>query len=156
MKSDKVGLILGTAVLVVANCRHAPVVASTNGQPMVTRCMKAEDVGIRLYYDPLVNGAGKAHRPCIFLPVSTQDSRLGQRPAWVLYVTLSDLRKELGLLAEQQYSWTDSPNPKQLIVDALDLKVPPRGGMEITATCPEGSAQTEVEPRRICGLLSNM
>lgn len=123
---------------------------------MATRCIKAEDVGVRLYYDPLIKGEKTVHGPCIFLPVSSQDPRLGQRPAWVLYVTLSDLRKELALLAEQQFSWTDSPNPKQLIVDAFDLKLPPHGGMEIVVTCPEGSAVTEVESRKICGLLSDM
>ena len=44
---------------------------------------------IRFWYLPPDNDLTPG--PLIFLPVSSQDPRLDTRPAWVLYVSLSDL-----------------------------------------------------------------
>ena len=65
-------------------------------QSVRQHCEVAEDVAIRFWYLPPDNDLTPG--PLIFLPVSSQDPRLDTRPAWVLYVSLSDLHNVVRVL----------------------------------------------------------
>jgi hypothetical protein len=124
--------------------------------PMPSACSTEPDVAIRLYYNPLVQGEGKAHSPCILLPVSAEDPRLGMRPAWILYDLHADIRAVVSLLSRQQLQWNVTPTRMKLVVEPFDLPGPQHNSMQIAVTCPLGSAVTDVPPKQICTLLSNI
>jgi hypothetical protein len=119
-------------------------------------CLQEHDVGVRLYYDPIVNGEATGHQPCIFLPVSSEDPRLGTRPAWILYVSFADVQKVLEYLDSQAFAWKASAAPTRIVVDAFDLPEPQHDALEIVVTCPRGSAEIQVPQARICGFISGL
>jgi hypothetical protein len=149
-------LLFGLAFISVLSCQQRPTVQSGKPQSFVERCAKDEDVVVRFYYNPLVHGEGTAHAPLILIPVSSQDPRLGTRPAWILYITLPDLRKALHVLADPQLLWKESLKPKQLVVDPFDLPEPHHDSMEIAVTSTQGSATAEIGAKRACDLLSDI
>jgi hypothetical protein len=131
-------------------------VQSGKPQSFVKRCAEDEDVVVRFYFNPLAHGEGTAHSPLIFMPVSSQDPRLDTRPAWILYITLTDLQSALNVLADRQILWKESTIPKRLVVDPVDLPEPQHDSMEIAVSSPRGSASAQVGAERTCDLLSEI
>lgn len=128
----------------------------SSGRPQVLDdALKADDVAVRFYYSPIVNGSGKYHAPIVVLPVSTQDPRLGTRPELSLYVTLTDLRLIINALSNSQLHWRQSPHPTLLLVHPSQLP-PQHLSMEIVVTTPEQSTTAEVEPGKICVVLEKV
>jgi hypothetical protein len=125
-------------------------------ESVLERCQRADDVTLRFYYNPTINEPNFSPGPVIFLPVSSQDPRLGTRPGWSLYITLADLRDVLHVLADSHPEWKESDSPKQLVVDPFALPQPHHTSMEVAVSCPTGSATAQVDARRICTLLSQV
>jgi len=123
---------------------------------VLERCEQADDVAVRFYYNPMVNEPNFAPGPVIFLPVSSQDPRLGTRPGWSLYITLAELRGVLRVLSQSNLEWKESSSPMRLVVDPFDLPAGHHDSMQIAISCPSGSATAEVEARKVCPLLSEV
>jgi len=137
----------------LSSCRHAPTQGTTD-QSVVQRCEVAEDVAIRFWHLP--PDTDSAPGPLILLPASSQDPRLDTRPAWVLYVSLSDLHRVVRILAQTHLEWKESNAPKQLVVDPLQLPQLDRQAIEIAMSYPSGSATAELKTEQICPLLSSV
>lgn len=120
------------------------------------RCLRADDVVVRLYYNPMVNEPNLSPGPVIFLPVSSQDSRLNTRPGWSFYVALPELRGVLRVLAQSNLEWSESSAPMRLVVDPFDLPPGHHDSMQVAISCPNGSATAEVSERKVCPLLSDV
>lgn len=130
-------------------------------QPDFTQWEKAQDIGVRFWYVP--TDSDSTQGPLIFLPVSSQDPRLDTRPAWVLYVSLTDMHKLLETLAQSQLKWKESAIPQKLIVDPLSLPKLDGRAMEIEVAQPSISTIARVDYPRVgrplmarvyCGLTS--
>lgn len=147
-------LLLATALYGVLGAQPASQ-TGTHGS-VLERCERAEDVAVRLYYNPMINQPNLSPGPLIFLPVSSQDPRLDTRPAWILYVTHQDLRSVLSVLAEASLEWKESNVPIRLVVDPFDLPQRHHDSMQVAVSCPTGSATAEIEAKQVCGLLSNV
>lgn len=160
MKQAKliVSLVFGLAFISLVSCQQRAAVQRDKPQSFVERCAQDEDVAVRFYYNPMLNepNISITPGPLILLPASSQDPRLGTRAAWILYVTIADLRNALHVLAGPQFLWKESPNPKQLVVDPFDLPQPHHDSMEIAVTSSHGSATTEIDAKRVCELLSDI
>lgn len=141
--------ILGVLLL----APHCQLEAGQNHETLVGLCSQDEDIGIRLYYNPMMDGIGTAHSPMILFPASSQDPRLGTRSDWILYVTLADLRKVLHLLSQTDLSWEESASQKQIVVEAMDLPEPHHNSMQILVNCTCGSAVAELQARQVCSFL---
>ena len=126
-------LLFGIAFVVLVGCRQKPTPRSDpKPDSFLSRAIRAEDVVVRFYYEPMVNEpTNTSPGPLILMPVSSQDPRLGTRPAWILYVTLADLRRVLQVLDTTPLSWKESPNPKQLVVSGFELPHPHHDSMEV-------------------------
>ncbi len=125
---------------------------------MLEQCGSTEDFGARFYYNPL-DPEGRVYPtpgPLIFLPVSSQDVRLGTREGWTLYVTLPELRAVFRVLEVQEISWSDSPYPRQLIVHPFDLPHPHHDSMQVAISCAGGSAVSDIKAAGVCALLSDI
>ncbi|MFZ0233757.1 MAG: hypothetical protein WA211_02905 [Candidatus Acidiferrales bacterium] len=125
-------------------------------ESVLERCEQADDVAVRFYYNPMINEPNLAPGPVIFLPVSTQDPRLGTRPGWSLYITLAELRGVLRVLAQSNLEWKESSSPMRLVVDPFDLPAGHHDSMQVAISCPSGSATSEVEAKKVCPLLSEV
>jgi hypothetical protein len=126
------------------------------GKSLFGGCARAEDVAVRFYYNPMMNEPSLSPGPLIFLPVSSEDPRLNTRPAWILYVTHSDLRNVLDILTQSKLEWKESNLPIRLVVDPFDLPQGHHDFMQAAISCPAGSATAEIEAKQVCGLLSNI
>jgi hypothetical protein len=144
------------AVATYAGLRAQSPPQSETRQSVAERCKRHEDVAVRLYYNPMINQPSVSPGPLIFLPVSSQDPRLDTRPAWILYVTHTELRRVLGVLAQSNLEWKESSVSTQLVVDPFKLPGGHHDSMQVAVSCPTGSATAEVEAKRVCGLLSNV
>jgi hypothetical protein len=123
----------------------------------VERSVKDEDVVVRFYYNPFVDEPiNISPGPLILMPVSSQDPRLDTRQAWILYVTLPELRDVLRVLSQANLEWKESKAPKQLVVDPFDLPQPHHDSMEVAVTSRWESAVADAEAKRVCGLLSDL
>ena len=151
-------LLLALAFVFLVGCRHKPTpVSDAKPDSFLSRAIKAEDVVVRFYYEPMVNEPTNiSPGPLILMPVSSQDPRLGTRPAWILYVTLADMRRVLQVLDRASLSWKESPNPKQLVGSAFELPHPHHDSMEVAATTSTESAIAEVVGSNACNLLSDL
>lgn len=149
--------LLSVAVL-LASCHQRPSALSDDQRSsFLQRSMKAEDVVVRFYYEPSTDEPPNiSPGPLILMPVSSQDPRLGTRPAWILYVTLVDLRRGLQVLGKTPLLWKGSARPKQLVVDPFDLPNPHHSSMEIAVTTSDESATAELEANHVCKLLSDL
>lgn len=151
--------LLVAALLVATACGLVPSRATLQTgtrESAFQRCERADDVVLRFYYNPMVNEPNFSPGPLILLPVSYQDPRLGTRPGWSLFVTLSDLRSVLNVLDNLHSEWKESDSPRQLVVDPSALPQPHHTSMEVAVSCPTGSATTEVEAKQVCPLLSQV
>jgi hypothetical protein len=147
-------LIAASLVLILASlpcCQHEPK-QRTADQSVVEHCETAEDIAVRFWYLP--PNTDSTPGPLILLPASSQDPRLDTRPAWVLYVSLSDLHSVVRVLAQSRLEWRESSAAKQLVVDPFQLPRLDRQTMEIAMSYPNRSAKTELKAERICPLLS--
>ena len=149
-------LWLGFVFVLVLSFQPQLAAQSSSPRSFLDRSMKDEDVVVRFYYNPLVNGEGTAHSPLIFMPVSSQDPRLGTRISWILYLTIVDLRRVLHVLHVPQFLWKEAPIRKQLAVDPFDLPEPHHDSMEIAVTSSQGSATAELDANRVCDLFSEI
>ena len=149
-------LVVSASLLCAAGCHQDTGLTKAKSESSLKMCLQEPDVGVRLYYNPLVNGEGTAHQPCIFLPVSSEDPRLGTRPAWILYVSFADVRKVLEYLDSQEFAWKESGAPTPIVVDAFDLPQPQHDALQIVVTCPHGSAEVQVPQARICSFVSGL
>lgn len=148
-------------VLLLAAAAYSVVRAQPRTQPgahqsVLKRYLRTDDVALRFYYNPMVNEPNLSPGPVIFLPVSSQDPRLGTRPGWSLYITLADLRNVLEVLVNSHLAWKESDSPRQLVVDPFALPQPHHTSMEVAVSCPTGSAAAEVDAPRVCPLLSEV
>jgi len=150
--------LLGVAFLLLASCHQRPTAVSESQRgTFLTRAIKAEDVVVRFYYEPMIDEPTNiSPGPLILMPVSTQDPRLGTKPAWILYVTLADLRRELQVLAEEPLTWKESRRSKELVVDGFALPNPHHSSMEIAVTTSDESAIAELEASHVCKVLSDL
>jgi hypothetical protein len=157
MRNPRTSASLSVALLLLGFSLPA-VLSSGRGSKIETpqTCATEPDVSIRLYYNPMVKGEGTAHSPCIFLPVSVEDPRLGTRPAWILYDSLSDVQAVLKLLSNQHFDWMESPDRAKLVVEPFELPQPQHTSMQIAVGCPHRSATTQVRQEQICALLSDI
>lgn len=151
------GIVLSVGLVLAASAISLIAFSAYNNKSEVaTACSTQADVSIRLYYNPMAQGEGKAHSPCIFLPVSMEDPRLGTRSAWILYDELNDIQSVLRILSRQQLDWHESPARMRLVVEPFDLPQPQHTSMEVAVACPRGSAVAQVKKEQICPLLSEI
>jgi hypothetical protein len=150
-------LLFAVVFISVLGCQQRQTVQSREPQSFVDRSVKDEDVVVRFYYNPMIDEPiNISPGPLILMPVSSQDPRLDTRQAWILYVMLPELRNVLRVLRQANLEWEESKMPKQLVVDPFDLPQPHHDSMEVAVTNQSESATTEVQAKRVCGLLSDI
>lgn len=150
-------VVFALVFISVPGCQKRP--ADEGGRPpsFMERSVKDEDIVVRFYYNPLVDEPMNiSPGPLILMPVSSQDPRLDTRQAWILYVTLPELRNVLRVLSQANLEWRESKAPKQLVVDPFDLPQPHHDSMEVAVTSRWESAIADTEAKRVCGLLSDL
>ncbi len=152
--SRAIALMMFLGVAELWGCQTKPAPQGAGGQSVLQRCETTDDVTVRFYYNPGPDDLSPG--PLILLPASSQDPRLGTRPGWTLYLTLSDLRSVLRVLERSELKWKEFDAPKQLVVDPFQLPHLERGTMEISVSYPRGSATAELELKRVCPLLSDV
>jgi hypothetical protein len=152
--STAIAVVLFWAVAWLWGCQTKPAFQGAGGQSVLQRGETADDVTVRFYYNPGPDDISPG--PLILLPASSQDPRLGTRPGWILYLTLSDLRSVLRVLERSELKWKESGAAKQLVVDPFQLPHLDRGTMEISVSYPRGSATAELELKQACPLLSDV
>jgi hypothetical protein len=124
------------------------------GQSVLRGCQAAEDAGVRFWYDP--PDQDSALTPLVLLPTSSQDPRLDSRPAWILYLSHSDLRSVFRVLAEANLKWTEFDAPQRLVVDPFQLPHISHQVMQIAISYPGGSATAEINSARIHPLMDSV
>lgn len=150
--------LFAVAFFAVFGCRQKPIPRDdTNPDSFLLHALKAEDVVVRFYYEPMVNEPTNiSPGPLILMPVSSQDPRLGTKPAWIVFVTLTDLRRVLQVLAQAPLSWKESPSPRQLVVEPFALPNPHHDSMEVAVTTSNESATAELKASRVCNMLADL
>jgi hypothetical protein len=132
--------VLGVLML-ASFCTNAPV-SATADQSVLSHSQSDCDVAIRFWALP--PNPDTIQGPLVLLPVSSQDPRLDTKPAWTLYVRLSDLHSVARALADSKLQWKESNQPQKMIVDPLQLPHLHRDTMQIAISYPAGSAEAEV------------
>jgi hypothetical protein len=150
-----VPFFLGLIFVSVLSCQQSPNTQHTTDS-LVRRAVDDEDVVVRFYYNPLLHGQGTAHAPLVLMAASSQDPRLGTRSAWILYVSLGDLRRALSFLTSAEIRWKESAERQKLVVEALELPQPHHDSMQIAITSSLGSATAEIDSAKVCYILSGI
>lgn len=154
-------------VLLLMGCMASPTAAPHRGA--LLGCLKGKNYAIRFLYRPPDETI--IHEPLIFKPVETNDARYGSW-SWkfaertTVMVSSEEMTKLSRGLEKLGLVWKESPRPVSLEptleqgphLPEQPYHIPYQSGhgMEILATCDNGSAVADLAPERICSGLASL
>lgn len=129
------------------------------GQPVLSRCVDDPNLAIKFFHVP-PNSDVFMH-PRVLQEVPANDPKLEKAPitesGYILYVTKDEINSVLQALGDGRFSWSVPDQPRSL-AEKKNQKNPnyPIQTMRITATCPKGSAETEIPVKKMCMVMKSV
>jgi|SRR5579859_50276 len=120
---------------------------------LLSQCSDDPNLAIKFFHVP-PNSDIFMH-PRVLRVVPANDPRLAKAPitesGYVLYITKDEINSVLRILGDDKFSWSVLDRPRALEEKKFQ-KDPndPMQTMRITATCPKGSAETEIPVKEMC------